>query len=218
MMRHMTVHRGAGGGAQQLCGQQWGGGAFTHLRVCREPHALGSRRLLLTPPVASPAPAAPTRPAGGELATAAEHDRLRARLRALPTSEEEDQALLDGGTVTGGQAGGASGRLCNARPSAGAAFCAATQQLAAQGKQNARHPHAHAPTACRPPLGADWRDRAFLQWRVMRKRALRQTLERLAAALRSEPRPPPPVPHVQQAQGEDGNDGGEEVDDMHEEL
>lgn len=38
---------------------------------------------------------------GGELATAAEYERLAARLAALPTSEAEDQALLDGGTVTG---------------------------------------------------------------------------------------------------------------------
>lgn len=39
--------------------------------------------------------------AGGEFATAAERERLAARLAALPTSEAEDQALLDGGTVTG---------------------------------------------------------------------------------------------------------------------
>ena len=43
-----------------------------------------------------PAPAA-----SGELATAAEYERLAARLAALPTSEAEDQALLYGGTVTG---------------------------------------------------------------------------------------------------------------------
>ena len=38
---------------------------------------------------------------------------------------------------------------------------------------------------CAPPntQAADWRDQAILQFRIMRKRALRQTLEKLAAKL-----------------------------------
>ena len=37
---------------------------------------------------------------------------------------------------------------------------------------------------CSPPLqAADWREQAILQFRIMRKRALRQTLEKLAAKL-----------------------------------
>ena len=38
---------------------------------------------------------------GGVYATRAEHDRLAARLAALPTTEEQDQALLDSGNITG---------------------------------------------------------------------------------------------------------------------
>ena len=33
------------------------------------------------------------------------------------------------------------------------------------------------------PQAADWREQAILQFRIMRKRALRQTLEKLAAKL-----------------------------------
>ena len=50
------------------------------------------------------------------------------------------------------------------------------------------HPAAlpNGPTALPARRGcssADWRERTILQWRIMRKRALQQTLERLTAAL-----------------------------------
>lgn len=66
---------------------------------------------------------------GSKYVSKKEYDRLAALLAAAPTSESEDQALLDGGSVT------------------------------------------------------DWREQAILQFRIMRKRALRQTLEKLAAKL-----------------------------------
>lgn len=65
----------------------------------------------------------------GEHATKAEYRRLRGLLEGSPTTEDEDLALLEGGTV------------------------------------------------------ADWRHRAILQFRVMRKRALRQALAKLGATL-----------------------------------
>ena len=46
--------------------------------------------------------------AGGEWATAEEQERLAARLASLPTSEADDQALLDSGKVTGEEQGRAS--------------------------------------------------------------------------------------------------------------
>ena len=46
--------------------------------------------------------------AGGEWATAEERERLAARLASLPTSEADDQALLDSGKVTGEEQGRAS--------------------------------------------------------------------------------------------------------------
>lgn len=57
-----------------------------------------------------------------------------------------------------------------------------------------------------PTASADWRQQALLQWRVQRKRALRQTVERLAALLSGEPQPPAAAEAPQQAQQEGGHD------------
>ena len=71
--------------------------------------------------------------------------------------------------------------------------------------------------ACAPALFAlptDWRMRTLLTFRVMRKRALRQTLERLAEAL-GRPyggTPEAPVPEgAQQAQAAGSNNANEEL-------
>ena len=61
-----------------------------------------------------------------------------------------------------------------------------------------------------PTASADWRQQAVLQWRVQRKRALRQTVERLAALGNEELQPPAAGEGAQQAQQEGGSDAAEE--------
>ncbi|EFN50775.1 hypothetical protein CHLNCDRAFT_142491 [Chlorella variabilis] len=99
---------------------------------------------------------------GGKLATRAELDRLSARLAAAGTSEAEDQALLQSGTVT------------------------------------------------------DWRHKAILEFRVMRKRALRQTIAKLTAALGLDGGGAPEL--AQQRDDEDEDDDEEEVEAPRDEL
>ena len=88
---------------------------------------------------------------------------MATRLAGLPTSEAEDRALLDA--------------------EAGEAMWAAGQGGAAsrRGPSRARTGALLTCPRCRP-WPADWRMRSILQFRVSRKRALRQVLDRMAAA------------------------------------
>lgn len=88
------------------------------------------------------------------------------------------------------------------------------------------------PSCCPLNAAADCRERTILQWRVQRKRALRQTVERLAEALGPESSPEA-APRLEGAAGgeaavvEDAEqqDAGvpaegaeEQAEDVHEEL
>ncbi len=143
---------------------------------------------------------------GGELATASERERLAARLAALPTSEAEDQALLDGGTVTGKAAVFFSASKCKRQSVSSGIQCGhANLQL-----WSCTHPA--RPYRCTTSISpaTDWRQQAILQWRVQRKRALRQKVEQLAAAPGDEPQPPAPAEQdAQQAQQEGAAAEGE---------
>lgn len=99
-----------------------------------------------------------------DFASLAEYRRLATLLESLPTTEAEDQLLLDSTLVTGRRA----------------AACLP----AAAG-------HLHTPQACSvldailAAIAADWRERTILEFRIMRKRALRQALAKLGVALQA---------------------------------
>lgn len=115
----------------------------------------------------------------------AEKRRLEGILASLPTTAAEDQALLEGGTVTGEGGSTPLGMPCPLLR-----LLAAAGPASMGSRPRWCHPHGTRmcpADACRrrlpTPAAADWCAQTILRFRIQRKRALRRALDALTSAL-----------------------------------
>lgn len=108
--------------------------------------------------------------------TREEYTRLYTTLGMLPTTEEDDQQLLEATSPAGARRGGGAGHGCG---------------RGAAGRRAWRAPGAlrcHRGRPRRPPSVcclAEWREATILRFRLMRKRALRQAMLRVGETLKA---------------------------------